>query len=167
MPISNANLKWYLSGGGANSDPNASLGGARSSTLAAANLFDAVAGDESAAGDIEYRCIYFRNEDASANGLITPLLWVLSNTPSLDTTLAVGLDPIGKGGTATTVANENTAPAGVTFTSPATKGAGIALPGAPYANGEFIAVWLRRTVTAGAASAASDPATIRVEGDTI
>lgn len=167
MPISNANLKWYLSGGSGNTDPNASLGGARSTTLAPSSLFDTVTGDESAAGDTEYRCVYFRNEDADADGLINPILWILSNTPSADTTVAVGLDPAGKGGTATTIANENTAPAGVSFSSPATKGAGLALPSTPYAQDEFIAVWIRRTVDAGAASAASDPATLRVEGDTI
>lgn len=167
MPISNANLKYYLSGGGGNADPNASLGGARSSTLATSALFDTVTGDESAAGDTEYRCVYFRNEDADADGLISPVAWILSNTPSADTTIAIGLDPAGKGGTATTAANENTAPAGVSFTSPATKAAGLSLPSTPYAQNEFIAIWIRRTVTAGAASAASDPATIRVEGDTI
>lgn len=167
MPISNANLKWYLSGGGSNTDPNAALGGARSSTAASSSLFDTVTGDESAAGDTEYRCIYFRNEDASSGGLINPVLWILSNTPSTDTTIAIGLDPAGKGGTATTIANEDTAPASVSFSSPATKGAGVSLPSTPYAQNEFIAVWVRRTITAGAASAASDPATLRVEGDTI
>lgn len=166
MPISNANLKWYLSGGGANADPNAALGGARSSVQAGSSLFDTVTGDESAAGDTEYRCVYFRNEDSDSDGLISGILWILSNTPSTDTTIAVGLDPAGKNATATTVANENTAPAGVSFSSPATKGAGIAL-GSTFAQNDFIGVWVRRTVTAGAASAASDPATLRVEGDTI
>lgn len=167
MPISNANLKWYLSGGGSNTVPIASLGGARSSTIAGSDLFDTVTGDESAAGDTEYRCVYFRNEDSDSDGLINPMVWILSNTPSADTTIAIGVDPAGKNGTGTTVVNENTAPAGVSFSSPASKGAGLALPGTPYAQNEYVAVWLRRTVNAGAAAAASDPATIRVEGDTI
>jgi hypothetical protein len=168
MPISNANLKWYLSGGGANSDPNASIGGARSSTLASTDLFDTVTGDESAAGDTEYRLVYFRNEDSDSDGLITPVVWILSNTPSADTTIAIGLAAAGKNATETAVANENTAPGGgVSFSSPASKAAGLALTSAPYAQNDYIGVWVRRTVTAGAASAASDPCTLRVEGDTI
>lgn len=167
MAISSANLKWYLSGGGANSDPNASIGGARSSTLAGTDLFDTVTGDEAAAGDTEYRLVYFRNEDADSDGLITPVVWILSNTPSADTTIAIGIAAAGKNATETAVANENTAPAGVSFSSPASKGAGVSLPSTPYAQNEYVGVWVRRTVTAGAASAASDPATLRVEGDTI
>lgn len=167
MPISAANIKYYLSGGAANADPAASLGGARSSVAAPVGLFDAVTGDESAAGDVEYRCVYVRNEDASAAGLINPAAYLFSNTPSADTIISIGLDPAGKNATATTVANENTAPAGVTFSEPATKAAGLALPSSPYAQNDFVAVWIRRTVGAGAASAASDPATLRVEGDTV
>lgn len=167
MPISNTNLKWYLSGGSSNSDPDASIGGDRSSTAAGSDLFDIVTGDESAAGDTEYRCVYFRNEDSDADGLISPVVWVSSNTPSADTTIAIGVATEGKNASPSAVANENTAPAGVSFSSPSSKGTGLALPSGPYAQNDYVAVWLRRTVSAGAASAASDPATIRVEGDTI
>lgn len=168
MPITNTNLKYYLSGGAGNSDQNASLGGARSTgTTATSALFDAVSGAESSAGDTEYRCVYFRNEDADADGLIDPVLWVQANTPSADTTMAIGLDPAGKNGTATTIATENDAPAGVSFTTPVTKGTGLALPSAPYAQNDFIAFWVRRTVSAAASATASDTATFRVEGDTI
>lgn len=167
MPISNANLKYYLSGGGSNTDPNASIGGARSSTAAGTDLFDTVTGDESAAGDTEYRLVYFRNEDSDSDGLISPVVWVLSNTPSSDTTIAIGIATEGKNATVSAVANENTAPAGVSFSSPASKGAGLSLPSAPYAQNDYVGIWLRRTVSAGAASTGSDPATIRVEGDTI
>lgn len=168
MPISGANLKWYLSGGASNSDPNASLGGARSTTTTVpTGLFDAVSGGEASAGDIEYRCAYIRNEDADADGWISPVIWISSNTPSSATTMAIGLDPAGKNATATTATNEDTAPAGVSFSEPASKAAGLALPSAPYAQNDFVAVWFRRTINAGAGSAASDAATIRVEGDTI
>jgi hypothetical protein len=169
-PISSANLKYYLSGGSGNTNPNASLGGARSTTpvgSAIDNVFDDVTSAESTAGAIEYRCVYFRNEDVNANGLILPTAFISSNTPSADTTIAIGIDPVGKNGTATTIANEVTAPTGVTFSSPSTYGTGLALPGAPYGQNDFIAIWIRRTVNAGAASALTDPATLRVEGDTV
>ena len=168
MPISGANLKWYLSGGASNATAAASLGGARSTTtVVPTGLFDAITGAEAAAGDTDYRCAYVRNEDSDADGWIAPVIWIDSNTPSTDTTLAIGLDPAGKNATATTIANEDAVPAGVTFTSPSTKGTGLSLPGAPYAQNDFVAVWFRRTINVGAVSVASDPATVEHEGDTI
>jgi hypothetical protein len=168
MPIAGANLKWYLSGGAGNANPNASLGGARSNTLVGAgidNLFDDVTGDEAAAGDTEYRCIYFRNEDANANGLIGPLAWIDQQTTAPGDDISIGIDPVGKNGVAVVTADENTAPAGVAFTTPLTKATGLALPGSPYAQNDFIAIWIRRTVNAGAASDPNDQASIRAEGD--
>lgn len=169
MAISSGNLKYYLSGGASNSDPNASLGGARSTTtISPSDLFDYVSSEEAAAGDTEYRCIYFLNADADSNGLLAPIkLWVLANTPSADTTIEVGLDPAGKNATATTVADENTAPSGVTFSAPTSKTTGITVPSAPFAQNDYIAIWIKRVINAGALDTASDTATIRIEGDTI
>ena len=168
MAIDGANLKWRLSGGASNSDPAASLGGPPSTTtVVPTGLFDKILGDEAAAGDISYRCIYIRNEDSDADGWISPVVWVSSNTPSVDTMMALGVDPAGKNATPSTLANEHTAPGGVSFSSPSSKGAGLALPSGPYVQNDYVAVWVRRTVTAGAASAATDPATFRAEGDTI
>jgi hypothetical protein len=171
LPISSANLKFYLSGGAGNTDPNASLGGTRSTTQVGSglnNLFDDVTGDEATAGDTEYRCIYFRNEDANANGLMSPLKnWIDQLTSAAGDEIDIGLDPAGKNGTATTIANENTAPVGVSFSRPTTKSAGLDLPSAPYIQNDFVAIWIRRTVTAGAASDPNDTASIRVEGDSV
>lgn len=167
MPITAANLKYYLSGGAGNVDPNASLGGVRSTTLVGAgvdNLFADVTGDQAAAGITTYRCIYFRNEDANANGLIGPVAWIDVQSEALDT-ISIGIDPAGKNVAGTTIANETTAPAGVTFTTPTSKAAGLALPGTPYAQNDFVAIWIRRTTGAGAASINPDTASVRVEGD--
>jgi len=170
VPISNANLKWYLSGGAGNANPNASIGGVRSVTLVAGgldNLFDDVTGDEVTAGDITYRCMFFRNEDANANGLINPVAWIDLQSEAGDV-VAIGLDPAGKNAAAATPADEFTAPAGVAFTTPITKPTGLALPGTPYVQNDFMAVWVRRTVTAGVpASNPNDQASVRVEGDTV
>lgn len=167
MPILSANLKYYLSGGAGNADPNASLGGVRSATAVGGgtdNLFGDVTGDQAAAGYTAYRCIYFRNEDANANGLILPLTWIDLQSEALDT-ISIGLDPVGKNGAATTIANETVAPAGVVFTTPLTKLAGLSLVTPPYAQNDFIAVWIKRVTGAGAASINPDQASIRVEGD--
>lgn len=170
--IDPANLKFYLSGGAANTDPDASLGGARSTSTEAPEtlngLFNPVTGDEAVAGSIKYRCVFFRNEDANANGLMAPLsAWIASQTSSPDTVLAIGIDPAGKNASAFgPVANEDTAPTGPVFTEPSAKGT-LSLPTAPYAQNDFVAIWIRRTVSGGAASTASDASTIRVEGDTL
>ena len=81
--------------------------------------------------------------------------------------VAIGLDPVGVATIAsilgTSIATETSAPAGVTFTSPTTKGAGLA-PASVPAGSAFI-VWVRRTA-ANTAAVDSDGATFTVEGDT-
>lgn len=154
---------WRLSGGAGNSDPAASLGGVMSTTTTAgADIFDNVTGDESAAGDIEYRGVYVLN-----NGdvdLVNAFVWIQANTPSTDDTIAIALAGEGLNATMETVANENTAPVGESFTSPSSKGTGLSLGTIPA--GQRYGVWIRRTVTAGAAAYNADTFTLRVEGDT-
>lgn len=171
MPIAAGDIDFHLSGGGANADPNASLGGVRSSTqlvdATLHNLFDIVSGDEAAAGDAEYRCFYVRN----AHGTLTlqnAEVYIQSNTPSGDTDVAIGLDPAGVGdgsatGVAATAADESTAPAGVTFSQPAS---GTPLAIGNLAPGESQAIWVRRDVAAAAAAYNNDQAVIRVQGET-
>ena len=167
MPIVEADIKYRLSGGAANADVNASLGGAKSSVevvdATLHNLFDIVAGDEAAVGDIEYRCIYIHNGHGSLS-LQGAKVWIETNTPSTDSAFAIALAGEGLNGTAETIVNENTAPSGESFSAPADKASGLSLGNVPF--GQHYAIWLRRTVTAAAAAFASDGATIRVEGDT-
>jgi hypothetical protein len=54
----------------------------------------------------------------------------------------------------------------VTFSTPTTKAAGLALGSPDIPAGQHIAVWFRRSVNAGAAAVASNSYAIRVEGDT-
>jgi hypothetical protein len=163
MPIVAGDIHYRLSGGAANSDHSLSLGGAKSSVqVTPASLFDDVSGAESAAGDIEYRCVYVHNAHATL-ALQNAVVWIQTNTPSASTTIDIALAGEGLNGTAETVANENTAPVGESFSAAANKGAGLNLGNIPA--GQHYAVWIRRTVTA-AAAAAADSFTIRVEGDT-
>jgi hypothetical protein len=154
---------WRLSGGAANTDPTASLGGIMStSTAAGSNLFDNVTGDESAAGDTEYRGVYVLN-----NGnvdLQSAVVWIQTNTPDPDTAVAIALAGEGANATMETVANENTAPVGETFTSPTNKAGGLSI--GTLAAGQRYGVWIRRTVNAGAVAYNNDTFTLRVEGDT-
>lgn len=160
MPITSADIKYRLSGGAANADPDLSLGGAKSSTEAPADLFDDVTSAESAAGDTEYRCFYVHNAHATLT-LQNAVVWIVSNTTG--NRIAIGVGSSAVNGTEQTVANENTAPTGVAFTQPASKGAGLALGNIPA--GQHKAVWVRRTVAA-ATPAANDTYTLRAEGDT-
>ena len=155
-------ITFYLSGGSGNTDPAASIGGARSTTeVTGATLWDKVESAEASAGDIEYRCIYVRNDGADT--ALDAKIWIQANTPSADTTIAIALGGEGKGGTAETVGNEGTAPSGESFSSPTDYAGGLAL--GSLAQNEFFPVWTRRTVTAGAAAAASDTVTYRVGYD--
>jgi hypothetical protein len=162
MPIGSTDIKFYLSGGAANTNPNASLGGARSSTEIASgslhNLFRKVTGDESAAGITLYRAFYVKNNHAT-------LTWetVKSWFTALPAggSIAMGLEP---NTTPQSVANETTAPAGVSFTTPTTKAGGVAL-GDMAAGGEKM-LWLRLTIAAGQAASNNNSFSVKTEGDT-
>lgn len=163
-----ASVRYRLSGGTGNTSPAAALGGAMSTaaggvitTGADQNVFDLVSGAESAAGDIEYRCIYVENNGDQT--LIGATLWIDTQSSNSDVAEALGLDPAAIGAdSTTTIANENTAPASVTFTTPTTKGGGLSIGDIPASSKK--AFWERRTVTLGAAAAAWS-FSVRVEGD--
>lgn len=160
MPIISTDIQYRLSGGAANSSAAASLGGAKSTTVVPSALFDDVSGAESAAGDIEYRCFYVHNNHGTL-ALQNAKLFIQANTTG--NRLAVGVGTSAINGTEQTVADEQTAPSGVTFSQPADFASGISLGTIPA--GQHKAVWVRRTVGAGT-SANNDTYNFRVQGDT-
>ena len=162
MAIVSTDIKYKLSGGASNSDPNLSLGGTKSSADVPSGIFDDVSSAEASAGSVEYRCIYVHNNHGTLS-LLGAKLWIQTNTPSGDTDIAVGLGASGLNGAETAVASETSAPAGVSFSTPSAFASGLGLGDLP--SGQHFAVWVRRTVTAGAA-ATSDSFTLRVQGDT-
>ena len=167
MPIVAGDLKLYLSGGGANSDPNAALGGAISATEVTDNtlhnLFDKVLGAEALAGDTEYRCVYIKNTHATL-GLELAKVWIDTNTPSGDSAFAIALGGEGAGGTAETIADESTAPVGESFSAPASYAAGLSL--GTLAAGSYYPLWVRRVISASAAAYSNDSAVLGIQGDT-
>lgn len=167
MPIVATDIETRYSGGAGNASANASLGGVMSSTAFATNvannLWDDVSGDESAAGDIEYRGFYARNGHASLTWQ-NVVYWLDSLTSSADTEFDIALAAEGVGVDMATIANESTAPASVTFSRPTSKATGLAVGSLPSAGGRR-GLWIKRTVNAGAA-AANDTGSIRLEGDT-
>jgi len=133
------------------------------------NLFDDLTGDENAQGAsyVDYRCIFVHNNNGSLT-LQNAVMW-LSAEVAGGAAIAIGVDPaaasaIGSGTQqAAVILTDTSAPAGVTFSAPTTKGAGIALGNIP--NGQCRAIWVRRTA-ANSSALNNDGATIRVEGDT-
>ncbi len=169
MSIAASDIKYRLSGGSGNTDPNAALGGVKSSTAITDNtdnnLFDDVTGNEHTAGDIEYRCIYIHNNHGSLT-LTSAVVWIQSDTTGADSDISIGVGTAAVNGTEQTVADESTAPSGVSFSDAATsRAAGLALGDIPF--GQHKAVWIRRTITAGSTPQSADTAQIQAGGDTL
>lgn len=170
MPIVNTDIVYRYSVAAAAGDTtagtaNGSLGdrvATNGPTSGSANNFwDDVSTAEAAAGDVEYRCGFVLNNHGTLT-LIAPVLSLLSETAG-GGSIALGADPTAasaKGSAsaqAVTVANEQTAPAGVTFGSTANLG--------DIPAGFVKAFWMRRTVPAGAGLLA-DGAVLSVDGQT-
>ena len=155
-----SDLKYYLSGGTANTNPDLSLGGIISTTQVGTSLhglFDKVTPEEASAGDIEYRAIFVKNTHVSETAY-DAVLYVSAETTSTSTIIAVAYDSAGS----QTVVNENTAPSSpaMTFTTPLNKATGVAL--GDMAPSATKMIWFRRTVTAGAVKLSPDAGQITV-----
>lgn len=168
MPIAAGDIDFFLSGGAGNSDVNASLGGVKSTatqitTASLHNLFDIVSSAEASAGDTEYRCIYVVNSHGSLT-LQSTVVWFSTDSSGADTDPAMALAGEGLNTTTETVADENTAPVGESFTTPTTEGGGLSMGNIPAT--QFYGLWIRRTVTAAASAASGLSFIITVKGDT-
>jgi len=115
------------------------------------SLFDDIQGIESLQGNTDYRCFYLRNDDSSAHADIK--LWC-SQQPVGDDVVQLGLDAAGINGTAATIANDTTAPAGVTFADANSEAAALNI--GTLAAGEYIAVWQKRSISAATRAAVAD-----------
>lgn len=156
----------------AQADPNASLGKYISTTEWAGgtinDLFDNVSGAENAASTVDYRCIFFHNSHASL-AWQSPKVWVSAQV-SGGTSVAIGVDTnaqslIGASAAqAVEVANETTAPSGVSFSTPTTEGTALSL-GSTLDAGKCVAIWFRRTA-ANSAALDADGVTLGFSGDT-
>lgn len=172
MAVLSTDLKFILSGGGSNTDPDAALGGIISATEVVDdtlnNLFDNVSGAEHIAGDINYRCIYIKNN--SADIAYASKLYIESNTPAADSEIQIGLDLAGAGdgvstGVADTIPDEATAPSpAVTFSTAVDYANALNLGN--LAAGAVYAIWIKRTITAGDTAQANDNAVLKLAVDT-
>jgi len=130
------------------------------------DLFDAITGDENAALQADYRCIFIHNNHATITWL-NPVVWI--STGGSTATIALGLDPAGvtaigsSSAQAAVIANDYTAPTGVSFSSPTTKATGLSIGN--IAPGNCAAIWIRRTAV-NSAAVNNDTSTFTMEGDT-
>lgn len=159
----------------AQGDPDASLGEFMSSTemnlgTPLNNLFDDVTGDENAASDVEYRCIFIHNNHASLT-LQSAVIWMSAEVSGgCDIAIAASasgvVDEDSASAQAEEIADEGDSTnqlTGLSFSSPTSKGAGISLGDIPA--GDCIGIWVRRTAN-DTSAVDNDGATLKVEGDT-
>lgn len=131
------------------------------------DLFDAVPSSEALNGRSEYRCIYVVNEHASLT-LFDAKVFISNNTASENTEIEIAVDPVSLNGEDSTIALVDEADSSGLLDSIAwgtypTFASGLSLGN--VAAGEQRAVWIKRTIQAGAAATA-DSATITMRGDT-
>lgn len=130
-------------------------------------LFGEISAAENSASTPQYKCFFVHNNNAQ-NALQNAVMYISAETAG-GASVAIGVDPtaasaVGSASAqAVTVANEETAPAGVTFSSPTTQGAGIALGSIPAGNVK--AVWVRVT-PANTGAVNNDGATLMLWGET-
>lgn len=164
MAIASSDLVYRLSGGSSNTDPNAALGGAQSSTASGSSIFDSVSSAEASAGDVEYRCVYVRNSHASLTA-VGVVIWIQTQTPQSSTSVDIALGTSAVNGTEQTIANENTAPTGTSFTAPSSYAGGLTI--GDLAPSAAKAVWIRRTVNSSTVGPLVDSFKLRIQCDTL
>ena len=168
MAIAATDILYRYSGGSSNTVADSCLGGVMSTsteitTNVTHNAFDQVSGSESLAGDTEYRGFYCLNNHVSLTAQNT-VLYISSNTSSTSTSLEMALAGEGLNATMETVANENTAPVGETFTSQSTYATGLSMGNIPA--GQRYGFWLKRIVNSSAPAMNDDTCTINIDCDT-
>lgn len=174
MPVASSDIELRYSGGATNTSAAACLGGAMSTDVAGVvdtavknDLFDDVAAAEAAAGDTEYRGIYVAVKAAATGTLADAKIYHSADSANAGDVLDMAIADEAINVAMETIANESTAPVGPAFSHPTTYAGGIALNGATgLAANDERGVWVRRTITAGAASG-SITNTLKVEGTTV
>lgn len=174
MAIASADIVFRLSVTAAAGDttagtPATSLGDQISTTAITTatlnNIWDDVSGAEAAAGDVEYRCLFVLNNHGSLT-LTNPTITIASQTAG-GGTIDIATDNIAVSAKASAsaqaaqIANESTAPTGVSAFGSGPLSLGDIGPG------QVKGVWMRRTVTAGAGALNPDGVVLSVTGDTL
>jgi len=169
MTIASSELYFCFSGGAANGTPGASLGGTRSTTTISDgtlnNLFDDVSAAEASTGESEYRGIFLYMAN-TAETLSSARVWISASTTAPGDEMYITTDSIGlrtgANHTMSSVSTEDTAPTatGTWVAYGTTISLGNMTPTSSWP------LWIRRSVSVGAASYANNSATIAWDGET-
>ena len=150
-------ITYKLTGGAANADPDASLGGDTSSEsisgTAINNLFDNVEPPEIELGALtEYRAIAMKN---TGDAIAKHVEFYFTDTPNAESIVAVWYDAVGT----QSVASETTSPVGAdgNWTTPLV---GSKLAFSDLAAGAEYRLWIRRIVDQDAENLNDDTATL-------
>jgi hypothetical protein len=93
MALSDGDIKLFYSGGVGNNDPDASLGGDISNIpLTSTRIFDLVTSAQAAAGNVDYRCVYFNNISGDSS-LYDSLVYIESQT-ELGADITIGVESL-------------------------------------------------------------------------
>lgn len=178
MAITSSDIKFrksVVTGSAGNSTAGGSAGSGLGKYMSTTDIVDAtlnncfpdVTGDENAASNDDYQCVFIYN----SHGTLTwqnVKVW-LSAEVSGGVGCAIGIDTTAASANnassaqALQIADKDTAPAGVSFSSPTSKATGLSLGN--LAAGECRAVWVRR-LAANSAALNNDGVSVRAEGDT-
>ncbi len=171
MPVGSTDIELRYSGGTTNTVADACLGGAMSTAAAGVvdtavknDLFDDVSAAQQAAGSVEYRGIYASLKAATTGTLTAARIFHSADSANAGDVVDMAIADEAVNVVMETIANEATAPVGPAFSHPATYAAGIAIANM-VANDER-GVWVRRSITAAAASGAITNS-LTVEGTTV
>lgn len=107
-------------------------------------VFDEILKSENIAGTSDYRCLYFQNDFAGSQLIYQPTIQIISTTSTAIFSVGLLSD---KNVTAEAIADENTAPSGITFTTPLITDSPIALiqgSTTTLSPGEYVGFWFKR-----------------------
>ncbi|WP_428323653.1 hypothetical protein [Nitrosopumilus sp.] len=169
MAIAASDINLRISGGASVTDPNLALGGAMSTVAGGIitsdtlnNDMDDITSSEASAGITIYHGYYYENNHGSLT-YIGPKFYIASQTSSGDTSVEVAIADEAKNTAIETIADEETAPSGPAFSTPANFAAGIAL--GDLEASDYRGIWVKYIVGSSAA-AVFDQYTLGIQGDT-
>lgn len=160
-----SDIKIYLSGGSANTDPNASLGGERSTTELTddtiANLFANVSAGEAETGSTKYRAVFVRNEH-STDTFEAIKAYIESQTTG-DSKIEISVATEDKNDPIQTIADEDTAPNTQTFTDEEDPDNGQDVT--DLEPNDFKGIWIKRIIDPNASATGEDSGQIGLRGE--
>jgi len=162
MPLDATMIKFYYTGGGT---AVASLGGSATANecgISINSLFGNITSTEAASGIVKYRAVDAKNEHGGKS-ITDAALFRSSATTSATTEVWLAFDSVAT----QSIANELTAPTGLTFYNTAvSRATGIALS-TPWTAGTKQRLWLKLVVDAGTSTLAVDAGELAVIGDRV